>query len=158
MDGQYLHNLVKQYTENMLKLRGKTRHPRRPKLAAARSAAANFARRLCRVFPRNFGVIFNQIVQRFVHQPYDVVLIIFSSFARNNSPGRWEASLNISFDKNKRANLVSVSDGRRIGSLWLNQLSRSHSTDAQLEALGACFLFFSWFYSFFFMFFVFCFM
>ena len=28
----------------------KTRHPRRPKLAAARSAAANFVRRLCRVF------------------------------------------------------------------------------------------------------------
>ena len=38
------------------KLRGKTR-PRHPKLAAARSAVANFARRLCRVFPRNFGVI-----------------------------------------------------------------------------------------------------
>ena len=36
----------------------KTRHPRRPKLAAARSAAANFVRRLCRVFfACNFGVI-----------------------------------------------------------------------------------------------------
>ena len=36
----------------------KTRHPRRPKLAAARSAAANFVRRLCRVFcARQPGVI-----------------------------------------------------------------------------------------------------
>ena len=52
----------------------KTRYPRRPKLAAARSAAANFVRRLCRVFcvqlGRNFGVIVNQIDQRFVHPPY----------------------------------------------------------------------------------------
>ena len=52
-----LHDLVETYAEITPKLRGKTRHPRRPKLAAARSAAANFVRRLCRVFPRNSVVI-----------------------------------------------------------------------------------------------------
>ena len=45
----------------------KTRHRRRTKLAAALRAAANFGRRGCRVFCvqfwRNFGVMFNQIVQ-----------------------------------------------------------------------------------------------
>ena len=51
----------------MANLRGKTRHRRRAKLAAALCAAVNFGRRGCRVFPRNFDVIFNQIVQRFVH-------------------------------------------------------------------------------------------
>ena len=45
-----LYDLVENYTEIAPKLHAKTRHPRRPKLSAARSAAANFARRLCRVF------------------------------------------------------------------------------------------------------------
>ena len=39
---------------NFANPRAKTRHPRRTKLAAARSAAANFVRRLCRVFARGF--------------------------------------------------------------------------------------------------------
>merc|ERR1712091_341073 len=58
-----LHDLVENYLEITPQLHGKTRPP-------ARSAAANFARCLCRVFPRNFGVIFNRIVQTFVHLPY----------------------------------------------------------------------------------------
>ena len=45
-------------------------HRWRAKLAAALRAAANFGRLVCRVFPHNFGVIFNQIVQRFVHPQY----------------------------------------------------------------------------------------
>ena len=64
---ELLHDLVEHYPKlrpNCMQNKG---HPRRPKLAAARSAAANFVRRLCRVFCvqfwRNFGVIFNQIVQ-----------------------------------------------------------------------------------------------
>ena len=60
-----LHDLVENYAEITPKLHAK--ETRRPKLAAARSAAANFVRRLCRVFCvqlwRNFGVMFNQIVQ-----------------------------------------------------------------------------------------------
>ena len=64
-----LHDFVEIYAHFTLELRGKTRHLRRSTLVAARGAAANFARRLCRFFPRSFGVIFRQIVQRFVHLP-----------------------------------------------------------------------------------------
>ena len=45
-----LDDLIETYVAMTPKLSGKTRHPRLPKLAVARSAAANFARRLCRVF------------------------------------------------------------------------------------------------------------
>ena len=64
------HDLLKSYAEITQQLRGKTRHPRRSELAAARSAAANFSRRLCRVFPRKFGLTFNEIVQVFVHPAF----------------------------------------------------------------------------------------
>ena len=53
----------------------KTRHPRRTKLAAARSATANFARRLCRVFARGlakFHVNFQQVLQQSFRLPYHV--------------------------------------------------------------------------------------
>ena len=52
-----------------------TQAARKIGLAAAFRAVANFGRRGCRVFPRNFGrdfgVVFNQIVQRFVHPQND---------------------------------------------------------------------------------------
>ena len=71
---KYLRDLVEHDVEITPTLRRKSRQPRHPKLAAARSAAANFARRLCRVFPRNclrnVGVIFNQTVLRLVHLPF----------------------------------------------------------------------------------------
>ena len=57
---------VENYAEITPTLHAKTRHPRRQKLAAARIAAANFARRLSRVFACNFGVMFNQIDETFV--------------------------------------------------------------------------------------------
>ena len=66
-----LNDLDENYADITPKLRGKTRHRRRAKLAAALRAEANFGRRGGRVFSVqfwcNFGVFFKQIVQRFVH-------------------------------------------------------------------------------------------
>ena len=50
-------NLCTIWLKTTPNLRGKTRHRRRAKLAAALRAVATFGRRGCRVFPRNFGVI-----------------------------------------------------------------------------------------------------
>ena len=65
-----LHDLVENYTR--IERKNVTRR-RRPNLAAALRAAANCARRLCRVYPSNFGVTLNQIVQGVVHLPKKIV-------------------------------------------------------------------------------------
>ena len=61
-----LHDLVENYAEITPKLRGKTRHPRRPKLAAALPRPVLGCGGVA-FFPRSFGVIVNQIAQRFDH-------------------------------------------------------------------------------------------
>ena len=68
--GKSLHGLIENYADITPKLRGQNATQAARKLAAALRAAASFGRQGCRVFPRNFGVIFNQIVQRFVHPQY----------------------------------------------------------------------------------------
>ena len=50
-----LHDLVEHHAEVTPKVRGKPRHRRRAKLAAALRAAANSVRRLCLVFARGFA-------------------------------------------------------------------------------------------------------
>ena len=76
-----LHDLVENYAEITPKLRAKTRHPRRPKLAAARSAEANFARRLCRVFARGFERLRVNFQQS--------VAIVVPSTERMTTKGLW---------------------------------------------------------------------
>ena len=54
LDKRLQHSLEK-VSRNLAIRRAKMRHPRRTKLAAARSAAAYFMRRLSRVFARRFA-------------------------------------------------------------------------------------------------------